>query len=458
MDRATVYTGEVPLDTDFLSLERFAMIAIGKLAEMAFGQSALCDGLSCGPTTPASLSVVVGPGVMTQFTSVDTTAHAALPADTTDSIVKVGINLASTTFALAAPTTSGQSIDYIVEAAFQESDVGSVVLPYFNAAAPSVSWSGPNNDGAAQTNQRIQRVSLQVKGGASAATGTQAPPAADAGYTALYVVTVAYGQTTIVAGNISVASGAPFVGAKIPALAPLASPALTGTPTAPTPAAGDSSTKLATTAFLTGMTSGRMLNVQVFNAPGSFTYTPTAGTSSVIVDVVGGGAPGAGTAATVASQGAASSGGGAGAHARARLTSGFAGAAIVVGAAGVPASAGTGTAGGQSSFGAITAPGGAVGQVGIATGVSMITSPGPQSAAPSGGNIHQGRGDVGERGIVLDPTGSCYPSGGFGGQSPLDATLDGPGAGGSGVQAIASVAAQAGMAAQNGTVIVMEFA
>jgi len=32
--------------------------------------------------------------------------------------------------------------------------------------------------------------------------------------------------------------------------APLASPALTGSPTAPTPAAGDSSTKLATTAFV----------------------------------------------------------------------------------------------------------------------------------------------------------------------------------------------------------------
>ena len=35
-------------------------------------------------------------------------------------------------------------------------------------------------------------------------------------------------------------------------LAPLASPAFTGTPTAPTPTAGDSSTKVATTAFVQG--------------------------------------------------------------------------------------------------------------------------------------------------------------------------------------------------------------
>ena len=34
--------------------------------------------------------------------------------------------------------------------------------------------------------------------------------------------------------------------------APLASPALTGTPTAPTPSAGDDSTKIATTAFVQG--------------------------------------------------------------------------------------------------------------------------------------------------------------------------------------------------------------
>lgn len=45
--------------------------------------------------------------------------------------------------------------------------------------------------------------------------------------------------------------------------APLASPALTGTPTAPTPTAGDSSTQIATTAFVTS------------SLPSSGTYTPT---------------------------------------------------------------------------------------------------------------------------------------------------------------------------------------
>lgn len=47
-------------------------------------------------------------------------------------------------------------------------------------------------------------------------------------------------------------------------LAPLASPPLTGTPTAPTPAAGNSSTQIATTAFITGQASLSSPGYQVF--------------------------------------------------------------------------------------------------------------------------------------------------------------------------------------------------
>ena len=432
MDRNLVYPGAIPLDTDLLMLNRNAMMAVGFLTQAVLGTGPLFDGLACGPTTPASMQVVVGPGSMVSLQTVDATAYGSLAADPLDALVKLGINLVSTTFTLTAPASAGQSIDYLIEAAFLEADSNPVVLPYYNAANPAVPYTGPTNSGVAQNTQRAQRVQLQLKAGMAANTGTQTPPPVDAGWTGLYVATVAYGQTTVTAPNISIYAGAPFIGAKLPALAPLA-------------------------ALVASIQGGRLLNVQMLNTPGTSAYAATAGTNSVIVDVVGAGAPGAGTAATGASQAAASSGGGAGAHARARLTTGFNGATVVVGAAGIAAAGATGTAGGQSAFGAVVAPGGAVGQVGIATGVSMITSPGSASAAPVGGNIHQGRGDVGERGIVLDPTGSSYPSGGFGGQSPLDSTLDGPGAGGSGVQAVASIAAQAGLPAQNGAVIIYEF-
>lgn len=47
--------------------------------------------------------------------------------------------------------------------------------------------------------------------------------------------------------------------AQVTGAAPLASPALTGTPTAPTPTAGDSDTSIATTAFVQGEIAARVL-------------------------------------------------------------------------------------------------------------------------------------------------------------------------------------------------------
>ena len=68
-------------------------------------------------------------------------------------------------------------------------------------------------------------------------------------------------------------------GTLLTSLAPLASPALTGTPTAPTAAPGTNTTQLATTAFVAALSlSVRLLNIQKFTSSG--TYTPTAGTNS----------------------------------------------------------------------------------------------------------------------------------------------------------------------------------
>ena len=66
--------------------------------------------------------------------------------------------------------------------------------------------------------------------------------------------------------------------------APLASPALTGTPTAPTASSGTNTTQLATTAFVTAATSGlatdtNLANKAPINSP-TFTGTPAAPTAS----------------------------------------------------------------------------------------------------------------------------------------------------------------------------------
>ena len=220
MDRAIVYPGSIPLDTDLLATNRNAMVAIGALAQATLGAATVVDGLTIAPTTPASLSVVCAPGGITQFTTVDQNAYGSLPADTADGLVKMGVNLTASTIALSAPTTTGQAIAYLIEASFQESDASPVVLPYYNAANPTSPYLGPNNSGTAQSTQRIQRVQLQVKASPPATIGTQVTPSVDAGWSGLAVITVAYGQTQITAGSIAQMPTSPALQFKLPALRP----------------------------------------------------------------------------------------------------------------------------------------------------------------------------------------------------------------------------------------------
>src|ERR1700733_7379392 len=114
MDRNIVYPGSIPLDTDLLSVNRNTMIGLGFLAQAVLGTNTVADGLACQPTSPASMSVVIGPGSITQLCPVDTLAYGSIPADLTDPIMKIGINSGSTTFSLTAPPSVGQSINYVV--------------------------------------------------------------------------------------------------------------------------------------------------------------------------------------------------------------------------------------------------------------------------------------------------------------------------------------------------------
>src|SRR5689334_25050271 len=109
MDRILVYPGSIPLDTDLLNTNRDSMVALGYLAQAILGTDTVVDGLACSPTAPASLSITVGPRSIIQLSVVDTLAYAPLPADTTDPLAKQAVNLASPSFTLTAPTTSGQS-------------------------------------------------------------------------------------------------------------------------------------------------------------------------------------------------------------------------------------------------------------------------------------------------------------------------------------------------------------
>jgi len=211
MDRQIVYPGAIPLETDLLYTNKYAMIGLAKLSASLMGTNTYIRGLACTPSSPASLVINIAPGEIYSLQNIDGTAYSSLNADVTNSILKQGIVLSATQFTLAAPTTSGQSINYLIQVTYSDVDSGATVLPYYNAANPSVAYSGPAGSGAAQNTVRAGVCVIAVKTGVSAATGTQVTPSPDTGYTPAWVVTVAQGATSITAANISIAPAAPFI-------------------------------------------------------------------------------------------------------------------------------------------------------------------------------------------------------------------------------------------------------
>jgi hypothetical protein len=224
MDRPFAYIGASIYEWQTSAGAQAAMVGLGKLAQAALGPSTQVNGLPCTPTSPASLQVQVGPGEIYQIAPLEATAFGTLPADLSDTLIKQGVNLPTTLLVCAPPATAGQSINYLIEAQYQDEDVSidpttgnqNIVLAFYNASNPTVPWSGPNNTGQTSNTFRKGIVALQAKAGTAATTGSQVTPTADAGWVGLYVVTVANGQTTIGSGNIALAGGAPFITENLP--------------------------------------------------------------------------------------------------------------------------------------------------------------------------------------------------------------------------------------------------
>lgn len=214
---------------------------------------------------------------------------------------------------------------------------------------------------------------------------------------------------------------------------------------------------------------GRLINVQIITASG--TYTPTPGTKSIIVEGVGAGGGGGGCAAPPVGQASSGGPGCSGEYGKSRFTSGFSdGVPVTIGAPGQGgAGSNHGTQGGDTVFGSL---------MHLAGGAYGFTE-GPQNApngTTSGGNFTP----PGPRGnlVALDmdiPMGSVLVSDALGhvsqgGSTPLGrggaghqdemAGMDarGYGAGGSGALAYSGGATYNGGNGAPGLIIVYEYA
>ena len=552
MDRQLIYPGAIPLETDLLNTNKYAMMGLAKLSSALMGSNTYLHGLACTPSSPASMVVNVAKGQIYSVQNVDGSAYSSLAADTTNTILKQGIILGSTAFTLTAPTTAGQSINYLIQVAYNDVDSGATVLPYYNASNPSVAYSGPNNAGTAQNTVRSGVCTVALKAGVAATTGSQTTPVVDTGYTAAWVITVAQGATSITAANISVAPNAPFLPASGVYAAiqqgSMTYSADTGAanayvaqfiPALPTPADGMRLTFKAKTAntgastlavnggnayplyshanqalqggeivanglieaewnsSLTGWVmcgnSGGALPVaaatqsnhalQLGQAVGrlngapvvitaSGTYTPRAGTNSIIAYLVGGGAAGGGTAAVSTGYASAGGGGGGGSQAVGFFTSGFSGINVTIGAGGLGSVGASGGGGGATSFGSLlSAGGGSGGSVGGSQASAYFYSNGQGSSSFSGNAIYTKKGNPGTVGQIFNTTtalggaggSSDYGQGGnnsgatAGGSYFYGSSAVGYGAGGGGGVACGGSPATKGGDGTAGIVIVWEY-
>ena len=175
--------------------------------------------LACAPASPPSLSVTVGAGSIYEMETIDATSYGVLGVDT-GQVLKQGLLQNPVTQTITPPATSGYSQYFIVQAIYNDVDGGPTVLPYWNSDNPFIPLGGPENSGQQQYTIRQGVCAVALKAGVAAPTGTQAIPAADAGYTPLWSILVANGQTQITTANIAAIANAPFISPKLTQVPP----------------------------------------------------------------------------------------------------------------------------------------------------------------------------------------------------------------------------------------------
>lgn len=224
-------------------------------------------------------------------------------------------------------------------------------------------------------------------------------------------------------------------------------------------------------ASFNGLTGAVTTNIVVQKFTASGTYTPTAGMSHCIIEVVGGGAGGGGVTGTAAGA-FIGGGGGSGSYSRTRSTAAAIGASqtVTIGAGGTAATAGNnnGGAGGDTSVGTICiAKGGSAGTfantstygLGGAGGVAGTGDIAPAGNAGEGGFYSSASTSVtyacGKGGASY--LGGVSPASIVGGGIVNGAAAGGYGCGGNGGSAIAIAATAAGGAGSPGYVIITEY-
>ena len=199
---------------DFVSLEHDILMALGGTAMDVFSGTAglpVVGGLVATQTSVASMTINLAAGRIYQMASADAVSVGAIAQDLTQ-ICQQGNN-AGQALTLVAPS-SGQSQWNLVQGQFSQvdavraNDPNGGIVPFYNAANPTVPLYTSVNT------VRQGLFVVQVIQGAPATTGSEVPPTPTNGWTPLYLIDLAGGQTTITTPQILKAG--PSVGTGVP--------------------------------------------------------------------------------------------------------------------------------------------------------------------------------------------------------------------------------------------------
>ncbi|MCW4579211.1 glycine-rich domain-containing protein [Gluconacetobacter entanii] len=191
MDRQIVYPAQIPLDSDQLNAQRNAYVGLGQLAAMAYGWGTVsASGFACTPGS--GLALVIAPGSLLAPGVVDASAYGTLSA-VGSALVRQYVSRDPVT--LTVPGTGATYTVYVTPATVDTDDT---VLPFYNAADPSVTYAGADNSG--KTAPTVRQDLAQLGIGATVPSGAYP----------LWTITVPAGATSITAAMIVQASGAPF--------------------------------------------------------------------------------------------------------------------------------------------------------------------------------------------------------------------------------------------------------
>jgi hypothetical protein len=219
-NRTIIYDQEQARDFDVLNAWRDALIAEGYLEQdLTGGPITTVSGFTVLASSPASLIINLAAGRIYQQAEVDATQYGSLPSDT-DLIMQQGYASPQSLQFNTAGLAAGQSRWALVQVAYVQNDIVRAndptggILYYWNAANPTTPFQGPNGNGETQPTERAGIANIQVLYGTPATTSSEVPPTPSNGYVPLYLIDLAFGQTTITQGEIITAG--PSVGINVP--------------------------------------------------------------------------------------------------------------------------------------------------------------------------------------------------------------------------------------------------